>query len=87
MNQIERIEHYLFRKDTPSERLLFEASLLLDDTLREKMHLQEEAYDLIHHHGRNKLSIEIKEVHHTLFHTSKYTRFRNKVLNLFTTHQ
>lgn len=83
LRETERIERYLLNKDSAPQRLSFEAALLLDDGLKEKLEEQREAYELIKFYGRKKLQAEIREVHQLLFRQPKYSGFRNKVLNLF----
>ncbi|ELR70155.1 hypothetical protein C900_03840 [Fulvivirga imtechensis AK7] len=83
MNEIKVIEDYLFRNMKGEDVTLFEAQLLLNSELAEKVQLQKKVYHLIHQCGRNALKEEIQAIHDKLFIEPRYSTFRKRVLKLF----
>jgi hypothetical protein len=66
------------------DALVFEARLLLDTELREKMQWQQEAYRLVKVYGRDQLKQEIEAVHQKLFTEPEHLSFSQKIRRLFT---
>jgi len=82
-NETQQIETHLLGTNHPSDTLLFEAHLLLDEELAEKVIMQQKAYEAIQRYGRKQLKSEIEAIHQTLFTQPKYIRFSQKVMRLF----
>ncbi len=81
--EIKQIEDYLFRRMGKEDSLVFEAKLLLDDELRQKMLLQKKTYELVTLYSRKRLKEEIEEVHNKLFREPEHESFREKIVRLF----
>ncbi|GAL85537.1 hypothetical protein MYP_2766 [Sporocytophaga myxococcoides] len=84
LNEIREIEEYLLKYSTPEFRLVFEARILLQPELQEKVNEQKQVYDLIRKYSRKQLKTEIETVHDKLFTASEHKTFRQRILNLFT---
>ena len=54
LDEIARIDQYLFRECSEEEEKHFEARLLMNDALAEKVEAQRLAHRLIRRYGRNK---------------------------------
>jgi hypothetical protein len=83
MREIQQIESYLHKQMEPSEAVLMEAKLLLDNELNEKVNWQKQSYALAKFYGRKQLRSEIETVHNCLFTEKRFEKFRNVVLTLF----
>jgi hypothetical protein len=62
---------------------VFEAKLLLNDELSEKLHWQKETYNIIKIYGRTQLKQEIETVHRSLFSEVRHKSFSEKIKHLF----
>jgi hypothetical protein len=82
--ETEQIEAHLAQRSEPGDQLVFEARLLLEPELREKVQWQQEAYRMIKLHGRDQLKQEIEAVHQKLFTQKEYISFSQKIRRLFT---
>jgi hypothetical protein len=82
-NEVKLIEDFLLGKLTISSRLLFEARLILDPTLRGRVEAQRKLYSLIRQSGRRKIGSEIEKIHHVLFTAPEHETFRKQVHQLF----
>lgn len=82
--ETEQIEAHLLRLSEPGDALVFEARLLLEPELMDKMHWQKKTYTLINQYGRQQLKQEIEAVHQQLFNRPEHTGFRQKMMRLFT---
>lgn len=82
--ETEQIEAHLMRRSEPGDQLVFEARLLLEPELREKMQWQQEAYRMVKLHGRDQLKQEIEAVHQKLFTQKEHLGFSQKIRRLFT---
>lgn len=82
-HKVPQIEKYLLQQMNPEERLLFEAQMVLHPDLAEQTQWQQHTYHLVRQYGRQQLRAELEQVHQTLFTHSKYERFQQKVLRLF----
>lgn len=78
-----RIEEHLLKTAEPGDQLLFQAELILDSSLREKVKAQQETYALVQAYGREKLKEEIADVHAQLFSLPFHQRFKQRILLLF----
>ncbi|HOZ88546.1 MAG TPA: hypothetical protein PL029_12355 [Bacteroidia bacterium] len=83
MNETQQIENYLLKGLLPEDKLLFEAKLLLNKDLQEKLLWQQSTYELIKQHGRKQIKKEIEAVSLKLFSEKKYLTFRKKILQIF----
>lgn len=82
-NETKRIEAHLMGTSNPEDALIFDAQLLLDDELADKIAAQQKTYETIQQYGRKQLKIEIEAVHQKLFTDPNYLSFREKILRLF----
>jgi len=83
LDEIRVLEQYIFHQQAPEERLLIEAKAHLDKELAMKVQRQQRAYLLIQNYGREQLKAEIAHVQDQLFTQSKYRRFKEMIVNLF----
>lgn len=81
--ETEQIEAYLLRLSNPGDALLFEARLLLDDELSQKLQWQKAACDIVKTYGRKQLKQEIEAVHRNLFNDIRHKSFREKIKKIF----
>ena len=79
-----QIEAHLLNLTDPGDSLVFEARLLLDAELKEKLAWQEKTYNVVRIYGRDQLKKEIENVHQKLFTQPEYTSFSQKIRRLFT---
>ncbi|MDF9799632.1 hypothetical protein OKW21_004895 [Catalinimonas alkaloidigena] len=84
LNEIKAIEEYLLQEQQPEDLLLFEAHMMLDEALKEKVQRQQRIYQLVRAYGRQQLRAEIEAAHQQLFTQARHRSFRQKVLRLFT---
>jgi hypothetical protein len=63
--------------------LLFEAKLILDNDLADKLIWQQKAYATIQQFGRRQLTKEIEQVHQQLFTQTAHVSFAQKIRQLF----
>jgi hypothetical protein len=82
-NETKQIEAHLQGTAHPGDALVFEAHLMLDNTLADKVIWQQKAYDAIHYYGRRQLKKEIEQVHQQLFNQPDNSTFAQKVRRLF----
>ena len=82
--ETEQIEAHLLKLSDPGNSLVFEARLLLDAELNEKVAWQEKTYNIVRIYGRDQLKKEIESVHQKLFTQPEHTSFRQKIRRLFT---
>jgi len=83
LNEIKQIDDHLFNLATVEETLLFEAMLILDPGLPNKVLWQKKVHSLVHQYSRKKLKAEIESVHRKLFDEPAHRSFSQKILNLF----
>jgi hypothetical protein len=82
-NETRQIELHLSGKANTGDALLFEAQLLLDPTLHNKVLWQQKTYAIINNYGRAQLKNEIEAVHQKLFTATEYLSFSQKIRRLF----
>ncbi len=82
-NETRQIEEYLSGKANTGDALLFEAQLILDPALRDKVLWQGKTHAIINNYGRAQLKNEIEAVHQKLFTDSEHLSFRQKIRRLF----
>lgn len=85
MNETQQIERYLHNAMKPEDKLLMDASCILDATLLDKIQWQQKTYVLIQHYGRQKLREEINAIQQRVFSETRFNQFRNKLKNIFKT--
>lgn len=83
LNKLQDIEGFVLKTADRSDRLVFEARMIVNPELTEEVTLQKEAYAIVQHYSRRKLKAELEEVHQTLFTQPAHQRFRQKILALF----
>ncbi|MGV3507898.1 MAG: hypothetical protein ACO1N7_01315 [Sphingobacteriaceae bacterium] len=77
------IEAHLSGVQHPEESLLFQAKLVLQPNLAEKVKWQQQTYRLLQLYNRQKLRAEISEVENILFSDDAHLSFRQKIFRLF----
>lgn len=82
-NETKQIEAYLLGTANTGDALVFEARLLLDERLADKVLWQQKTYSTIKHFGRTQLKKEIELVHQQLFTQPKHMGFSQKIRLLF----
>jgi len=82
--ETEQIEAHLMQRSEPGDQLVFEARLLLEPELHEKMQWQQEAYRMVKLYGRDQLKQEIEAVHQKMFAQNEHLSFSQKIRRLFT---
>lgn len=83
LNKLQEIEGFVLQSADITDRLVFEARMIVDPTLIPEVTLQKEAYALIQQYGRRQLKAELEEVHQALFTQPAHQRFRQKIMALF----
>ncbi|MDF2431998.1 MAG: hypothetical protein JWP44_1629 [Mucilaginibacter sp.] len=81
--ETEQIEAHLLQLSAPGDALVFEAKLLLNADLCEKLQWQMETYSIAKMYGRNQLKQEIDAVHQKLFSENQYKSFSQKIRSFF----
>jgi len=81
--ETEQIESHLMRRSEPGDALVFEARLLLEPELKDKVLWQQKTYSIIRQYGREQLKGEIEAVHRQLFNEGVHQSFRQKIMRLF----
>jgi len=83
LNEIKQIDNHLFNRTAAGDALLFDAMLILDPGLSDKVQWQKRVHQLVQQYGRKKLKAEIESVHRQLFTEPVHQSFRQKILSLF----
>jgi hypothetical protein len=83
LNDIEQIEEYIFENKQGEEAVLFEARLILQPELKERIVWQKKTYAVIREYSRIQLKKEIENTHRRLFHEPEHKSFRRKIENIF----
>lgn len=84
MIETEQIEAHLLQLSDTGNALVFEAKMLLDPELTDKVLWQQKAYHIVKLYGRDQLKQEIESVHQRLFEEKQHQSFRQKIMRLFT---
>ena len=82
-NETRQIELHLSGNANTGDALLFEAQLILDPALHDKVLWQKKTYAIINNYGRAQLKNEIEAVHQKLFTAAEHISFRQKIRRLF----
>jgi hypothetical protein len=83
LNEVLAIENHLHEKALPEERLVFQAKMILDTELQDKVTAQKQVYHLINQYGRKQLKAELEAVHHKLFTDPEHLSFAQRIRKLF----
>jgi hypothetical protein len=83
LNEIKLIDGHIFNRGGHEDALLFDAMLLLDPCLPEKILWQKKTHAMVRQYGQKKLKAEIEAVHQKLFNEPLHYSFRQKILSLF----
>ena len=83
LRETKEIDRYLLDKLSPASRLLFEARLLIDPTLKLRVEWQQKLYSIIKRSGRRQMKSEVARIHHRLFSDPDKSEFQTTVLQLF----
>lgn len=83
LTKLQETEGFVLQSADITDRLVFEARMIVDPSLTREVALQKEAYALIQQYSRRKLKAELEAVHQTLFTQPIHRRFRQRVLALF----
>ncbi len=81
--ETQQIEAHLLDTADTGNALLFEARMLLDDNLADKVRWQERTYNMVRQYGRQQLKTEIEEVHQQLFERPQHQGFAQRIRALF----
>ncbi len=81
--EAQEIEVQLLGFPEAEDRLLFEARLILQPRLYDKLKWQQQTYKLIKHYGRSNLKKEIAAAEDMLFTQSTYQSFKSKIFSIF----
>lgn len=81
--ETEQIEAHLLHLSNPGDTLVFEARLLIEPDLYEKLQWQKETYNMVRLYGRDQLKKEIEAAHQKLFTQLEYRSFSQKIRQLF----
>ncbi len=82
-NETQQIEAHLYGLADTGTALVFEARLLLEPELADKLVWQQKTYAVIQQYGRRQLKQEIEAVHQQLFTQPQHLTFSQKIRLLF----
>ena len=80
LNEIAEIEKYIFRQLPPEEKILLDASLVVNEEFRMKVFLQDKIYRLLYLFHKKTLKKEAEEVFRTLM---KDPLFQQEISTIF----
>jgi hypothetical protein len=83
LNEIKQIEDHLLRLAPPEDSLVFEAKMILDNELHQRVLLQQQSYALVQQYGRKQLKAEIEAIHQQIFSNPTQQSFVNRIRSLF----
>jgi hypothetical protein len=83
-NETEQIEAHLSGRLDTGNALVFEARLMLEPGLSDRVLWQNKTYKVIQTYGRKQLKREIEAVHQKLFTQPGHTSFSQKIKAFFT---
>ena len=86
LNEIAQIESWLTAKLQPSEKLLFEARLLVSPALRDHVKVQQAIYQVVRLFARRQLKQELRAVQKNMFSQAAKTAFQQEVNQIFKKH-
>ncbi len=83
LNEIRMIEAYLDNQLRVPDRLLFEARILTNPSLRLNVWLQKKVLQLLRIYHRNKIREAAGEYDEQFFYNPKNAEYRKRIMNLF----
>jgi hypothetical protein len=83
LREVKQIDRYLLGKMSIASRLLFEAKLLIDPTLKLRLEWQQRLYSIIKSSGRRQMKSEVTRIHHQLFNDPAKAEFQSTIFQLF----
>ena len=83
LNEIELIDKLLLKLDSPPDRLLFDALLILNPEMKQNVLFQKNTHTMVQQYGRKQIKAEIENVHRQLFGKAEHQTFRQKIMSLF----
>ena len=81
--ETEQIEAHLLQLGDTGDALVFEAKMLLEPELKEKVIWQQKTYQIVRQYGHEQLRQEIASAHQKLFSEERHQSFRQKIMRLF----
>ncbi len=82
-SNVQRIERYLQGSLSLSDKLVFEAQLLLQPKLRMDLYFQKKTYQLVRIYHRKKLKEELETLHQEIFNDPDNIVFQQNIYGLF----
>lgn len=82
-SNVQRIERYLQGSLSMSDKLVFEAQLLLQPKLRMDLYFQKKTYQLVRIYHRKKLKEELETLHQEIFNDPDNIVFQQNIYGLF----
>jgi hypothetical protein len=83
LNEIKLIDEHIFKNGSTEDKLLFDAMLILNPALNDKLMWQKKTHSVVLQYSRKKLKAEIESVHQQLFNEPAHQSFRQRILSLF----
>jgi hypothetical protein len=83
LNNTRLIENYLDGKLSPGDRLVFEARLVLNRSLRMDLHFQKKTYVFVKMYHHKKLKEEMEALHCRIFGDPNESAFQQSIYRLF----
>ena len=83
-NETWQIDGHVSGTMETGDALVFEAKLLIDPELSEKVLWQRKTHSIIKQFGRRQLKNEIEAIHQKLFTSPEHRSFSQKIRRLFT---
>jgi hypothetical protein len=82
-NETRQIDEHISGSMNTGDVLVFEAKLLLDSELSDKLIWQRKTHAIIKQYGRQQLKNELETIHQKLFTSSEHLSFSQKIRRLF----
>jgi hypothetical protein len=83
MNETALIDQYLLGQLSPEDRVLFEAKLLIDDSLAEKTATQQHLHNIVVQSARRQLRREIAAAEQHVFEHAGHGAFQALIRRIF----
>ena len=83
LGETKEIDRYLLGKMSIASRLLFEARVLIDPTLKLRVEWQQRLYSIVKRSGRRQMKSEVALIHYQLFNHPEKHEFQTNVFQLF----
>lgn len=82
-NETRQIDEHITGVMDTGDALVFEAKMLIDTELEDKVLWQRKTHAIIKQFGRKQLKKEIETIHQKLFTSPEHTAFSQKIRRLF----